>query len=111
MALPSMALAEDFHRGAAAGVGHALVAELGDELRFGLERLLDHDQFRELVDQRFLAIDMFVVGHRGEQDRRVRVVRHGDDHRIELVGVLGERLAVVAAGEGVRDGPWRPCAR
>jgi len=51
------------------------------------------------MDQRFLAIDVFAVGHRGKQDRRVRVIGHRHNHRVKLVAVLGKRLAVVAAGE------------
>ena len=54
------------------------------------------------MDERFLAIDVFVIGQRGEHDRRVAVVGRGDDDRVELVAEFRESLAVIAAGEGTR---------
>ena len=74
--LAKLPLAQNLHCGAPPGIGHALVAKLGDELWPGFDRLLDHHQFGELMDQRFLAIDVFAVGHGGEQNGRVRVIGH-----------------------------------
>ena len=54
------------------------------------------------MHERLLAIHVFVVRHRRQHDRRVRVVWHRDDHGVELVPVLGKRLAVIGALESVR---------
>ena len=49
-----------------------------------------------------MAVDVLVVGHGGEHDRRVRVVGDGNDDGIKFIGMLGEGFAVVFAGEGLR---------
>ncbi len=92
--------AQNFHGGAAAGEDHALVADLGDEMRPRGDGFFHHHEFLQLMDEGLLAVDVFVVSQRGEHDRRVAVVRGGDDDGVELVAVFRKRLAVVGAGEG-----------
>ena len=52
------------------------------------------------MHQRFLAIDVFVIRHRRQHDRRMAVIRSRDDDRIELVAVFRKRFPVITASEG-----------
>ena len=93
--------AEDLDRGSAAGVDHALIADLGDQVGTRFHGVIDHGEFLKLVDQRLLTVDMLAGCQCGQHDRGMGVVRSGDDDRVKLVGVLVERLSVVRADEGV----------
>ena len=56
------------------------------------------------MHERLLTIDVLVVKHRGEQDRRVGMVGHGNDHRIKFVDVFFKSLAVILTSERIRVG-------
>lgn len=66
------------------------------------EPVADHPQFIELMNQRLLAVDVFVMLQRREHHRRVVKVGHVDDHRVELVRALRKRLTVIRHRPRVR---------
>ena len=99
---PKLTLAKDFYGGSPTWDSHPLIAKLGDESGAGLECLLNHGQFFELMDKGLLTIDMFVLVHGGQKDRGVRVIWHGDNDGVELIAMLCESLPVILASEGVR---------
>ena len=81
---------------------HALIAGLRDELRPRCNRLLNRDHFGELLHEWLLAVDVLVGAQSPQVDERVVVIGRAHNNRIELVAVLVERLAEVAAGERFR---------
>ena len=67
------------------------------------EAVADHAQFIELMHERLLAVDVFVVLQRREHHRRVVKVGRIDDHGVELIRrgwrrLRGNRLSVHALG-------------
>jgi hypothetical protein len=83
------------------GRAHPLVADLRDQRRALRDRVQHRGNFRKLLHQRFLAVDVLVRAQRPEHDQRVVVVGRAHDHRVEAVAVPVERLAEVAARECV----------
>jgi hypothetical protein len=101
--LSEQAAAQDLDGVLAADVAHALVADLRDELGPRADGALEQRDLGELLHQRLLAVHVLAGGERVEHHHRVVVVGHADQHRVEVVGVVLERVAEVLAGEGVRE--------
>ena len=93
-----LVVAQNFHGQHPAAIAGALIAHLRDELGPHLEGVANHAQLVELLHQRLLAIDVFAVFERGEHHRRVVMIRHVHDHRVEIGQLVGERFAVILRG-------------
>ena len=90
-----------FVAGPLAGKDHSLIADLCYQVGLGFDGSLNQHQFFELMDQRLLAVDVFVVRQGGEHDGCMRVVGGCDDHCVELVNMRRECFAIVGANESV----------
>ena len=66
--LAEQVLSEDVDGDSPAGMLHALVAGVRREVGLGLDGVLEHHEFLELLDQRLLAVNVLVVGQ-GQQYR------------------------------------------
>ena len=65
------------------------------------QTVANHAELGQLLHQRFLGIDMFVMFQRREQHRRVVKIRRVDDHGIKTACMVGEPLPVILQGPGV----------
>lgn len=103
-----LVFAEDFDGLHALEIAGALVAHLGDEIRAGIQAFLDEAEFVELLDEGFLAVDVFVVLHRHEHHGRMMEIGGIDDDGVEIVGAFGEGFAVIEffPGAGVFGGDF-----
>lgn len=95
--------AQHFDGGHAAAIAGALVAHLSDEAGASAEAIADHAQFGELVDERFLAVDVFIMLHRREHGGGMVEVGDIDEHGIEVGDFVGEGFAIVAERPGVGE--------
>src|SRR5262245_26941564 len=75
---------EHFHGLHSACVAGALITHLRHEVRPRIQAVAYHAQFLELLHERLLGIDMFVVLERGENHGRMMEVRRIDDNGIEI---------------------------
>jgi RNA polymerase sigma factor (sigma-70 family) len=97
--------AEHLHRFHPARDAGPLISHLRDQLGTRFQAFLDHSQFIQLMHQRFLAVDVFAMFHRGEHRRGMMEIRNVDNHGVELVGFVGEGFAIIAQLE--RAGMFR----
>ena len=72
----------------------ALIAHLGRNLVLhgGVRQQL---RFPRRPRQRFLAVDVLAVLHGEPRDRRVHVIGRGDHHRVDVLALGLEHLAIV----------------
>ena len=99
--------------------GVALVAHLRDDLVLP-RRLGQRPGLADGARQRLLHVDVLAQLHRGHRDQGVRVIRRGDEHRVDVLLLL-EHHAVVLVLDRLRDAsrasraspgpPWRPRSR
>ena len=74
---------DKFHRPPQAVFRAPLVAHLRHHLLFG-RRQPHHPGFVHGAGQRFLTVNMFSMFHRRDRSHRVRVVRCGHQHSVDL---------------------------
>ena len=55
----------------------------------------EHSRLKNRVCERLLTIDVFTALHRPHRRRGMRMVGGGNDHRVDIVALLVEHLAVV----------------
>src|SRR6185295_1980605 len=91
---------ENVNRGSAGRVLNPLGAGLRCQVRSGSDGLIQDLEFFKLVDERFLAVNMFTARQRRRHDAAVGVIWCGNDHSVELVAVLVEGLAIIGRSEG-----------
>src|SRR5437899_2025828 len=80
-----LVLAQNFDRLHATFNAGALIAHLRDKVRPRSKAITDHSELSELMHQRFLRVDMFVVLERRQYRGGVMKVGHVHDHGIEIV--------------------------
>ena len=82
--------------------GMSLIAHLCLQLRLGRALRGEPAAFLHRPRQRLLHVHVFAEIHRRERDERVRVIRRGNDHRVDVL-LLREHLAVVGVALGLRQ--------
>ena len=95
------AAAQDVDRMLPAGRSHPLVADLRHEARPRIGGREDRRHLGKLLHERLLPVDVLARAQRPHHDQGVVVVGRAHHHAVEAVAVAVERLAEVAAGEGV----------
>ena len=90
-----MVLAEDFDRLHAAFDAGALVTHLGDERWPGSQGFADNSEFVELLNERFLSVEVFVVLECGHHHWGVVKVWCFHDDGIEIAQAVREGLAII----------------
>ena len=96
------AVGDVFVTGAGAVKRVALVAHLRDDFRTGLGFLSKVSGFVNRPAQRLLDVNVFAEIHRSGGDRRVHVIRRGDDDPVDIF-LLVEHLPVIGVALDLRQ--------